>query len=322
MDIELRHIRCFLAVADQLSFSRAAEQLQVSQSSLTRAVAAMEQSMGMQLLLRSTRRVNLTPEGKRVKAELEKCLWNLDNVISPGSKSAALRLGFNWVLPDLWTQKAISIFERETKTQVRLVRSDQPHAGLISGETDIAIKRGPARMSRMRTVTLFHEPRVAAVYSGSLLARRSCIRWEELVAYPLVLNTVSGTAELRQWQAGRQPSIAARCDNFDEWLETVALGRGVGITTVAVARRVAHPAVQFLRIEGAPLVPVYLAYPRQDAHPLVEKYVQAAQQATAALQAASRPEGGKKRPGRYDDCPRPAATSGGMPAIRSSTASR
>jgi DNA-binding transcriptional LysR family regulator len=283
MDIELRHIRGFLAVADALNFSEAAERLRISQPCLTRTVAAMEKIMGVQLLHRTTRKVELTPDGERIKAELETCLGNLDTVLSRGPASPALRLGFNWLLPEVWAQQAISTFECSTKTPVKLVRHDEPHAGLGSGEADIAVKRGQSRIPRMRTVTLFSERRVAVVRHGSPLARRSRVHWEELAEHPLVMNDSSGTAEPGQWRPGHRPDVSARCNNFDEWLEIIALGRGVGITTAAVARRVVHPAVNFLRVEGAPLVPVYLAYPRQGPHPLVGSFIRAAQRATTAL---------------------------------------
>src|SRR6185437_14859678 len=165
MDIELKHIRYFLAVANELSFSRAAEQLYVSQPSLTRAVAAMEQIMSVQLMRRTTRKVELTHEGEHIKAELERFLRDLDNILAYSSASPVLRVGFNWVLPDVWAQQAISMFERGTKMQVKLVRHDAPHAGLGSGDADIAVKRGEARIPRMRTVTLFREHRVAAMRS-------------------------------------------------------------------------------------------------------------------------------------------------------------
>lgn len=290
MDVELKHIRYFLAVANELSFSRAAEQLYVSQSSLTRAVAAMEQIMGVQLMRRTTRKVELTDEGQHIKKELERFLRDLDNILAYSSASPVLRVGFNWVLPDVWAQEAISTFERGTKMQVKLVRHDEPHAGLGSGDADIAVKRGEARIPRTRTVTLFREQQVAVMRTDSPLARRPSIRWEEIANCPLVVNAVSGTVEPGQWRPGRQPYIAARCGNFDEWFETVALGRGVGITTAAVARRVVHPAVRFVRVEGAPLVPVYLAYPQQGTHPLVRKFIHAAQRAAAALPRRSRPE--------------------------------
>lgn len=291
LDIELRHIRYFLAVADELSFSRAAEQLHVSQSSLTRAVAAMEQMVGLQLMRRTTRKVELTHEGRYLKTELERFLGELDNILARSSASPVLRVGFNWVLPDVWTQQAVSIFERGTTMQVKMVRHDEPHAGLGSGDADIVVKRGEARIPQMRTVTLFREHRVAVMLSDSPLARRTRIRWDEIANYPLVVDVVSGTAELGLWWPGSQPYIAARCGNFDEWFETVALGRGVGITTTGVARRLVHPAVRFVPVEGAPLVPVYLAYPKQGTHPLVGKFIRAAQKAAAALREVAQGRG-------------------------------
>jgi len=287
MNVEIRHLRYFLAVAEELNFTRAAGRLRVSQPSLTRAVGSLERAVGATLLDRSTRRVTLTPEGELLKADAERLLRDFDRVLSRHSGPTALRLGFAWVLPDPWAQQAIDLFEQECGTRVEPVRRDDALAGVDCGETDVAVLRGDLDAPGLHTVALFSERRIAAVHRRSPLSDRSSLDWAELADHPLVVNVVSGTTRPDQWPDGRQPVASALCENFDEWVEAVAADRGVGVVPVSAAHRVVHPAIRFVSLHGAPLVPVRIAYPRQGSHPQARAFVQAALRASIPPHASA-----------------------------------
>jgi DNA-binding transcriptional LysR family regulator len=196
----------------------------------------------------------------------------LENTLTVRPAETRLRLGFTWMLPDGWMQDALSRFEEQTGTGVELVRRDEPFAGVDRGVVDLALLRGQAPASGMHVVALCSESQVAAAARGTGLDRRQSIRWAELADHPLVRNVVSGTVRPELWPADRRPRTAVACGNFDEWLEAVAAGRGVGIVPESAARRGLHPGVRFLRIPDAPSVPMLLAYPRQGAHPLAARF--------------------------------------------------
>ncbi|GAA1960334.1 LysR family transcriptional regulator [Kitasatospora viridis] len=250
----------------------------MSQSSLTRAVDALEKSLGARLLRRTTRSVALTKEGEYLKTTLDRLLRDLDSALEVNRYFHPLRLGFAWLLPDLWAQEALTVFEAATGGRLDLIRYDEALAGVDRGLTDIAVIRGNAPPG-LESVLLFHERRVIAVSRTSPLAEQSNIAWSELSQHSLVINVVSGTTRLDQWPEGSRPTASSLCQNFDEWLETVAAGRGIGVVPGIAVHRVAHPAVRFLPLRGAPLVPVRLVYPRQGAHPLVGAFVEAARSA-------------------------------------------
>ncbi|MFH8606681.1 LysR family transcriptional regulator [Streptomyces sp. NPDC018029] len=280
--VELRHLRGFLAVADELSFTHAADRLRVGQPALTRTVRALEEAVGTRLLERTTRRVVLTEAGHRLRDDLAPLLTRLDATLrATRAEPPLLRLGFTSVLPEACVELT-SAFRAATGAGVRLVRRDAPLAGLATGACDVAVVRGDVPSGApVRTRVLLHEPRVAVVARGAAeLAGRRVVDWAELADVPLVVNTVTGTTRPDLWPASRRPRLACTADNFDEWLEAVAAGHGVGVAPEPVARRHSHPALRHVRLKNAPPVAVHLAIPARDAHPLAERYLHGAEPCT------------------------------------------
>ncbi|MEV0252708.1 LysR family transcriptional regulator [Streptomyces sp. NPDC050732] len=300
--VELRHLRGFLAVADELSFTHAAAVLRVGQPALTRTVRALEDALGTRLLERTTRRVELTDAGCRLRDELAPLLSRIDTALrGAGSEPPVLRLGFTSLLPEACAELAHA-FKAATGAGVRLVRRDEPLAGLTSGACDVAVVRGDVPSGApVRTRVLLHEPRVAVVARGAAeLAGRRVVDWAELADVPLVVNTVTGTTRPDLWPAARRPRLACTADNFDEWLEAVAAGHGVGVAPEPVARRHSHPSLRYVRLKNAPPVAVHLAIPARDAHPLAERYLRSAGQcAGEAAERAGRQAG--RRTGQFSD---------------------
>lgn len=263
-------------VAEELNFTRAAAELCVTQPSLTRTIRKLEDILGVRLFDRNTRRVELTPPGERLREELSVVLLRMDEALWAHRGATTLRLGFTWLLPDGWAQRAIAQFERTTGTRVDLVRRDESLAGVDRGAVDVAVLRGPVAARNLRIIPLFEEERIAAVSRVSPLAKRSRIHWDEFADWPLVINTISGTTRPDLWPADRRPPVSVVCHNFDEWLEAVAADHGVGIVTKSAQHRSMHPAIRFVPIDGAPPVQVVLAYPRQGTHPLATRFAEIA----------------------------------------------
>ncbi|MEW1657143.1 LysR family transcriptional regulator [Streptomyces sp. NPDC093707] len=274
--VELRHLRGFLAVAEERSFTHAADRLRTGQPALTRAVRALETALGVRLLDRTTRRVALTDAGRRLYADLAPLLPRLAAALRSPAGPAVLRLGFTSLLPTA-CHALIADFRAATGAGVGLVRRDSPLAGLETGESDVAVLRGEVpREAGLRTVLLLTEPRVAAVPRAAApggLAHRRVLDWVELAELPLVVNTVAGTTRPELWPAGRRPQLACTAGNFDEWLEAVAAGHGVGVAPEPVAERHPHPGIRYVRLKNAPPVPVHLALPARDAHPLAARFL-------------------------------------------------
>ncbi|MCA6092074.1 LysR family transcriptional regulator [Streptomyces sp. SCA3-4] len=295
--IELRHLRALATVARCRSFTRAAEELLITQPALSRTVAQLEAGLGVRLLERSSRGVALTDTGAGFLVHAERTLAAFDAALAAARHESTLRLGFSWLLPDPWAQRAIARFERETGAQVELVRCDDPLDDLDRQGVDVALVRGDRLVGdAVRTVHLYDEHRVAVrareeAEDGGRAASRGhhpeavgdAVRWQDAREWTLVVNTASGTTGSWCWPHGDGPRRYVQTANFDEWLESVAAGRGLGIVPDVAERRIHHPALRFLPLTGAPPSPVRLAY-RPEARTgsaLLRRFLDAAIEAAA-----------------------------------------
>jgi DNA-binding transcriptional LysR family regulator len=102
MDVELRHLRAFAAVARSRSFTRAAEQLSVTQPALSRTIQQLESALQVTLLDRSSRHVGLTGVGSEFLRNAERVLADFDGTVASARRMVTIRLGFSWLLPDPW----------------------------------------------------------------------------------------------------------------------------------------------------------------------------------------------------------------------------
>ena len=282
MDVELRHLRAFVAVATHRSFTAAGRELLITQPALTRTVQQLEAALGVRLLERTSRSVQLTDAGRDLLDRTRAVLADLDQAIQAVRGQQELRLGFQWVLPDPWITETITGFEQATGATVTLLRRDDVDTDLERGDLDVAITR--TRLTAPGTVQtpLFDEDRVAAVSTRSPLAQEDVLDWLQLAGEPVVVNTVNGTTQPDSWPAGHRPTRVVTCGNYDEWLQLVATGRGVGAVPRSAARTGTHPGVTFIPLAGAPPVSVRLAYRPRRGNPLVRRFVDVAAAAASA----------------------------------------
>lgn len=275
MDAELRDLRLFVVLAEEKHFSRAAAVAGVSQPTLTRSLARLERTVGARLMDRTTRSVELTEQGRRLAADLVEVLPRLDSALRNVSAHPGLRLGFTWLLPSDLVRRAGELFAQSTGGELMLVRRDDRTAGVARGLTDLAVVYGRVPTGgSLRVVELGTEDRVAAVARDHPLARRRRLPWAEVAEHPLVVNEASGTVGPSLWPAGGRPVVAVRCRTYDEWIEMVAAGRGVGVLP-ASARERPHPGVRYVTLADAPPVPLVLLRPVRSAHPLADRFEQA-----------------------------------------------
>jgi len=262
MDVELRHLRAFVEVARQQSFTRAAEKLTITQPALTRTVQQLETTLRVRLFNRSSRYVELTNVGNSFLAQVERVLNELDRAVSALSEQVSIRLGFSWLMPDPWAQRTVSEFERASGSTVNIVRTDDPVQALQRHAIDVALVRGSVCPSvPVKVVHLFDEPRVAvACAAGSDVSRLDEVDWADVPRWPLVVNVVSGATGQWSWAPGEGPRDVVETTNYDEWVESVAANRGIGVAPTVGVRRINHPGVAFVPLVNAPPVPVGLAY--------------------------------------------------------------
>lgn len=278
MTVELRHLRAFVAIADRGSITRAAAALHVSQPALSRTLAALEAHLGVALVDRSTHHLVLTSDGEALLAKARVALQVVDDALDVGRLHHwPLRLGHTWAALGESTTPLLRRWERRfPRTPLELHRIDEATAGLSTGAVDVAILRGPVAPSGLATRLLTTETRVAALPVDSPLAARASLVLADLAASTLVLNTVSGTTRLELWVDEARPTSTVAVSNTDDWLATIAAGRGVGVTPAATPRMYANAGVAFVPISDAPPVDVWLAWRDPPTHPLVPDLVRTA----------------------------------------------
>jgi DNA-binding transcriptional LysR family regulator len=186
--IELRHLRYFVAVAEELNFSRAAERLHMAQPPLSVAIRQLEQELGTELLARTTREVRLTDAGQAFLNGARRTLIELERAESDARRTAAgelgrLRVGFSWS----------ERFETLPKLG-QAFRADHPHVAMLteemwnakmpgalrSGSIDVAISLCPEVVADCSYLTLRREPVAALLAASHHAAESSSISLETL----------------------------------------------------------------------------------------------------------------------------------------------
>ncbi|WP_328399242.1 LysR family transcriptional regulator [Streptomyces sp. NBC_00390] len=269
MSIELRHLRCFLAIAEESSVTRAAARLGLTQPSVSRALAALEKHLGIRLVDRSTHHLALTTEGLAFRDRAAAAVAAFDDALDTTRlRRRPLRLGHAWSALGPYTTPLLRRWEREhPDTPLELLRIDDRTAGLTRGEVDAAVLRRPVDSPGLVTEVLFTEPRVAAVTADGPLADRTSLTLADLTAEPLVLNTVSGMTTPDLWPAAARPATTLTVSNTDDWLTAIAAGRGVGVSAASTAEMHTNPGVAYLPLTDAPPVPVLLVWRAATPHP-------------------------------------------------------
>jgi DNA-binding transcriptional LysR family regulator len=172
--LELRHLRYFVAVAEELNFSRAAERLHMAQPPVSVAIRQLEQELGTELLLRSTREVRLTDAGQAFLDGARRTLAELERAESDAKRTAAgelgqLRVAFSWSARFETLPKVGQAF-RAKHPHVELVTEEMWNArmppALRAGAIDVAISLCPEVVSDCSYLTVRRE-RVAALVAAS-----------------------------------------------------------------------------------------------------------------------------------------------------------
>lgn len=260
MDLELRHLRAYLALCDEANYTRAAQRLHLTQPSLTRTIQQLERILDSRLVERTSRRFDLTDDGTEFLAHARRIIADLDTVCADLQLRSAVAIGFSWLLPDAWFTAARTRFEA-VGGHLEIHRVDDPIAALTARTIDIALYRKRIRLSSaFASRQIATETRVLAVSADSPLAHADNLRWHDLADYPLVVNTISGTTDETSWPEPNPTRPIITCTNFDEWLELVAAGRGVGAVPELARTRAPHPAVVYRDVPDAPPSHVYLAW--------------------------------------------------------------
>ncbi|SDR39251.1 DNA-binding transcriptional regulator, LysR family [Pseudomonas grimontii] len=194
--LDLRKLRYFLTVAEELHFGRAALRLHLAQPPLTRQISALEAELGFKLFDRTSRTVTLTAQGRAFLPYARGVLEQVELAQVIAGKLAAgtagqLALGYvsSIALSDLFSQSIQAFAQRFPDVHLTLVEcaSGSLGAHVADGRLDIGLSRLLPQNDEVQALSLGEERLVAAVSSDSALASQADISLAQLSAYPLIL---------------------------------------------------------------------------------------------------------------------------------------
>jgi DNA-binding transcriptional LysR family regulator len=273
MNVEMRHLRAFVALAEELHFGRASQRLYLTQPALSQTLRQLEASVGGRLVERTTRSVALTANGLAFLADARTVIAAYDTALARAARAARqeqgiLRVGYQIgaaleIAPIVLRAYA----ERYPSVSVELREFDfgEPFAGLDVGVVDVAFVKMPLEDARLAYEFLEHETIFAGLAPSHPLAQRSSIAIAEILDDPIVAAPRAAGPWRDFWLAteyrgGKPPKVALEAANFDSELQAVAVGKAITITSLATTKYYARPGVVFVPIHDLPPVTVVLAW--------------------------------------------------------------
>ncbi|PWC87489.1 transcriptional regulator [Azospirillum sp. TSH100] len=261
--MDLRQLRCFVAVAEELHFGRAAQRIGMLPSALGRHIRMLEEDLGTRLLTRTTRIVALTADGACLLDEARALLLQADELSrrfrSRGrTQAATLRVGaIDSAAAGLLPMLLHDFRERHPRVAVQLVEDKTIRLlpRLLSGRLDLVFVRPPESPDRsLEFLFLFHETVVVAVPAGHPLAGRDRVRIEDLADEPVIVperrsrpHSHDLTIKLFA-EAGLQARVAQIAEEKQTIVNLVKAGLGVAIVPRWTAGMMAA-SVRFIPLE-------------------------------------------------------------------------
>jgi DNA-binding transcriptional LysR family regulator len=289
MDVEVRHLRYFLAVAEELHFSRAAERVGIAQPALSQQIKRLEASVGVELFRRTKRRVALTPAGAAMVVPARTALSAVAATRTAAQRASRgevgqLTIGFIESAAAAVIPQAVRRFRHDhpdVGLTLRELSVDAQLEGLRSRALDLGIVRTPIHDSELVLEPLIEEGLVAGVPEGHALASRRRIGPAKLATEPLVLlsrDVVPGLhdqviALLQEHRPGA--TIAQEATSIQAVLGLVAAGLGITLLPASAAS-LTRTGVRFVAVSPSPRSSMLAARRRDDLSPLPSAFVAAA----------------------------------------------
>ena len=301
--MELRQLRTFVAVAEELHFHRAAQRLFIAQPSVSQQIRTLESELGVRLFDRDRRSVALTVAGTTLLGEARDLIARADHAAAVVRAAGAgergtLRLSLTRSLTGGIAGEIVKAY-RERYPDVELdvaVGNTMIHVQqLHSGDIDVGFVRPPLLDPELEELPLGREPMVCVLPKGHRLTRRSSIRREDLQGEPLVWwpeeHGPGAWREVRRDVFGEPPwpPIARAEPEEERIVSAVAEGAGVSMIMYERSRSLRIPGAVYRRFKPPePAMGIAIAWRRGETLPALERLVELA----AAISRAHEIEAG------------------------------
>ena len=295
-DVDLRKLRYFVAVAEQLHFGRAAEALHIAQPVLSRQIRALEDELRAQLFVRDKRATELTPAGRQLLADAGPLLASADALRRRVTRAArgpgSFTIGF---MPGLIVTEAVrALASGHPQLTVNVLRTswDDQTEVIRDGRADVSYIRLPVDQSGLQVQALLGEPRMAVLPAGHRLAGKDTISIadladEHLLQDPDAVPEWRDIASEMRTRRRREPPVFR---TVEEKLEHVAQGHGVVVLPLSTAIFYTRPGIAYSQVSDVPPNQVCLAWDATRRSRLIQDF--------AAIAVDHLPVPGRAEPGR------------------------
>jgi DNA-binding transcriptional LysR family regulator len=295
--MELRHLRYFVAVAEELNFSRAAERLGIAQPPLSQQIQRLEHELGVPLFVRTRRRVELTDVGRALLDDARRTLVQAGRIVEIAARAArgeagTLRLGFSsaalyTTVPAILRafqarapEVTLNLLERSSEEQIEMLSAGAIDAGFI--RLPIA---NPSPALSLRTIV--REPLVVALSHGHHLASRRAVALQALGAERFIIVARSAARGLHDQivalcrRAGFEPAIAQEAAEVSTIVSLVSAGLGVAIVPASVRKLQRERVTYHATVGGAAMTEMALVYDRGNRSRVLRAFLETATKAVA-----------------------------------------
>ncbi|HVU06066.1 MAG TPA: LysR substrate-binding domain-containing protein [Polyangiaceae bacterium] len=302
--MDLRHLRYFVAVAEERHFGRAAERLHMAQPPLSRQIQALEAELGYPLFARNRRRVELTEAGavlldrsRQVFAAVERAVRDAER--ANAGKSGRIAVGYLSSLAYTGLTALLRAFRAEFPDVELVLREMAPAAqleALKEGILDIGFVRGPVEDASLTAEHIRKERLLVAVAADHPFASRARIPLEQLASEPFVMFPRARAATFFDQlmaicrNAGFTPKIVQEAPQLDI-VSLVAAGFGVALMPESI-REVNRPDIALVPLVGSPSIELLVAWRAGNGSSVLQTFLGVTRRVLGASQAAS-PGGGR-----------------------------
>ncbi|MFD1768968.1 LysR family transcriptional regulator [Sphingobacterium suaedae] len=276
--MELRHLRYFVTLAEELHFGRTAKRLYISQPPLSRQIKDLENELGVTLFLRDNKRVELTAAGRFFYQEVQTLLQRLQlaqehvNLLHQ-SLSGEVKIGYISSIDKTKLGQLLHLLQEIypfLQTKLYELPSERQVTALKNNKMDIGIIRAPNYAAQLQTEKLYADGFALAYPADWKLPNER----EQLGALPFI-SYHADYAPIYHSQmlaycahVGFTPMLRHECNNIASILELVHLHTGIAVVPKSVQSQYNHLAINFLNLdESAIQTDILLAYMKDQQHP-------------------------------------------------------
>jgi DNA-binding transcriptional LysR family regulator len=285
--MELRHLRYFIAVADALNFRRAAERLHLAQPALSAQIKALELELGVRLLERTTRSVQLTQAGRVFLGDARQIMVSAAQAEHRAKRAGQgmvgnLRIGFISASATAWLAETLRRFHQKFPgvqlSLFDLTSTEQLHQ-LRGGELDAGLLRPPVGFPELAWKFIEESAQVLALPANHRLVRKRRIAWSDFDGEGMVM--IHPSRQHRYYdpflaacaKAGAKPHAAQYAHDIQTKLWLISAGFGIAPTSIKFAG-MQRPGLVFRPLPaGLPLVQTVLAWRRADDSPALAQFL-------------------------------------------------